>query len=120
MCPVILRGMTQVRRLNPARIYQARLRAKLTQDDLAHRLRDHGVKASARYINRWERGVNTPRADVIPVLADALGVAILDLYTPNANDDEEAARAVRGSLTRDEYALYGELTARIMREKVTQ
>jgi len=81
----------QVRSLNPARIYQARLRAKLTQDELAHRLRDRGIKASARYINRWEKGVNAPRADVIPVLAEALEVSISELYQPDDADDEEAA-----------------------------
>lgn len=87
--------MVRVRSLNPSRIYRARLKADLTQEELAYRLRDAGVKASGRYINRWENGHNAPRAEVLPVLAEILGVSIGELYEPTADDEEDRALAIR-------------------------
>lgn len=85
--------MGRAGQLSPTRIHQARLSAGLTQEDLAYRLRNQGIKAAARYINRWERGPgrggNSPRADVIPVLAEALGVSIESLYENGDGSDED-------------------------------
>lgn len=87
--------MSQVRVLNPARIYAARLAAGLTQEGLAHRLRNNGINATGRYINRWEKGANVPRADVVPALADALGVTIESLYGDSEDDEEDPAMRLR-------------------------
>lgn len=96
--------MSPLVQLSPTRIYKARLKAGLTQEDLAHRLRDRGLKASARQVHRWEhgpdRGGNTPLANVVPFLADALGISIDELFAEPGTDedDEEAAPLLTADL----------------------
>lgn len=63
----------------------------MTQEDVAHGLRQQGFKATAKSISRWENGDNDPRASVIPVLADVLGTSIDDLYTDDEDEDSDAA-----------------------------
>lgn len=41
-------------------------------------------------IRRWERGENAPRSDVVPALADALGVTIDELYASDDDGEEDA------------------------------
>lgn len=79
----------------PSRIYDARLRAGMTQERLAEAVRARGVKATARYIHRWEKGVNAPRSDVVPALAGALGVTIESLYGDGDDDEEDALSRLR-------------------------
>lgn len=79
--------------VNPRQINQARLRAGLTQADVAYRLREHGHKANERSIRRWESGQHAPHANVVPALAEALGVSIDELYG-DPEDDEEASRSM--------------------------
>lgn len=81
--------MSSVRSLVPARIYKARLRNGMTQEGLAEAIRARGVKATERYVRRWEKGVNVPRADVVPALAAALGVTIDSLYGDNGDDEDD-------------------------------
>ena len=115
--------------ISPRSINQARLRAGLTQEDVAFRLRQRGHKANGRSIQRWEGGSNVPRANVIPDLAAVLGVTIETLYerSPSGDDDEEEGEPVRvlravaaevSSLGRDDLAsdLLG-VAARIGREQ---
>lgn len=79
--------------VNPDRIYQARLAAKKTQADVAYAIRQHGHKANERSIRRWESGQHAPHANVVPALAEALGVAIDALYLASESDDEEEDEA---------------------------
>lgn len=83
--------------MNPARLYQARLEAGLTQADVAYRIRTHGHKANERSIRRWESGQHAPHANVVPALAEALGISIDTLYqrSESGNDDEEDEAALR-------------------------
>lgn len=79
--------------INPKRINQARLAADMSQADVAYRLRQHGHKATERSIRRWETGQHAPHANIVPVLADALGVSIDELYESTGSDDEEEDEA---------------------------
>lgn len=83
--------------VNPTRIYQARLDAGLTQADVAYRIRTHGHKANERSIRRWESGQHAPHANVVPALAEALGISIDRLYeqTESGDGDEEDEAALR-------------------------
>lgn len=83
--------------VNPSRIYGARLAAGLTQADVAYRIRQRGHKANERSIRRWESGQHAPHANVVPALAEALGVTIEALYEQSAaaDDDEEDEAALR-------------------------
>lgn len=76
-----------------ARIRQARLGAKLTQDQLAKRL---GVTRPT--VTQWERGTTTPHARKLEELAKALGLPRLELFggshEPNTRPGPENARYV--------------------------
>lgn len=87
--------MTKVRSVNPARIYQARLAAGMTQDDLAHRIRvlsSDRIRTTASRLSRWENGTNSPHAEAVPVIAAATKVTLDYLY--GSDDDEEESEAV--------------------------
>jgi len=75
--------------INSQRIYDARLAKDMSQADVAYKLREHGHKATERSIRRWETGVNAPHANVVPALAEALGITIETLYEQDGADDEE-------------------------------
>jgi transcriptional regulator with XRE-family HTH domain len=94
----------------------ARLRAGMTQADLAYDLRGRGVKATPQGIVRWEKGHHMPRAAVIPALADVLGCSMEELY----GDDDDEEDAVASVMTRAANALasHGEsdLAAALRRE----
>ena len=79
--------------INPSRINQARLSADMSQADVAYRLRQHGHKATERSIRRWESGQHAPHANVVPALAEALGVTIDALYEQTETDDDEEDEA---------------------------
>ena len=83
--------------VNPVRIYEARVAAKKTQADVAYAIRQHGHKANERSIRRWESGQHAPHANVVPALAEALGISIDALYqqSGSADDDEEDEAALR-------------------------
>lgn len=83
--------------VNGARIRDARLKAGMTQTDLAH-----AIRTSDRNIARWEAGQNQPRVSSVALIAAATGHDIDFFLTGSeeADDDEEAARSV---LTLDEY-----------------
>lgn len=105
----------KVRTLQPGRIHDARLKAELSQEEVAYRLRQRGVSASSQQIRRWERGSHSPRASVIPAIADVLGVSIDSLYGDD-DDDEEADSVIRRAITT--LAHHGEfdLAAALQRE----
>lgn len=58
----------------------ARIRARLTQHDLAVKL---GLSGGA-LVSKWEHGTHAPRADLMYPLAHALGVEITDLLPASA------------------------------------
>jgi transcriptional regulator with XRE-family HTH domain len=83
-------------RVRADRIHTARLRAGMTQADLAHALRGRGFKTNERSVRNWERGRdnggNVPHADVVPAIAEATGVELSFLFAEDpAADDEDAA-----------------------------
>lgn len=81
----------KVATVSHTRIYSARLDAGFTQAELAHRLRSAGLtKVTERSVRRWETGQNTPHANVVPYVAQVLGVEIDSLYGAADEDDEEA------------------------------
>lgn len=107
--------------IDPKRINQARLRAGMTQADVAYRLRERGHKANERSIRRWESGQHAPHANVVPDLAGVLNVPIEDLYQQNggAEDDEdedEAAlrRVAHQMIDRGHEDLAAELLGRVV------
>lgn len=74
-------------------LYAARLKARMTQEDLAFALRQRtSARTGARTIRRWEIGESTPHSALIPAIAAALGVTVDELY--DADDDEEADSAL--------------------------
>lgn len=117
----------RVTTLQPSKILRARLTAGLSQERVADYLKGRGVGASAKQIWRWEQGIHTPRASVIPILAQVLGVAMDELY--GDEEDEEAAllkvtaRAARELSSRGSHDLAAALqreVARFAQERVTR
>jgi transcriptional regulator with XRE-family HTH domain len=79
---------------SPHRLVQARLKAGMTQSDLAFKVRDLSgsrFKVTQAQVSKWEAGRSTPQADVIPVIAEATGKSIEYFYASGADDDEEEA-----------------------------
>lgn len=66
-----------------------KLRGRLTQTDLANRLRDRGYGTTQTTVSRWESG-QEPRAYMLPVLAEVLGVTVDDLYEPYEDEAGDA------------------------------
>lgn len=62
--------------VNRQAIRTARLRAGLTQQQVAVRL---GIGGGGERISRWESGLTVPRLDMVARLASALSVPIADL-----------------------------------------
>jgi len=58
-----------------ARIAELRLKASLSQSELAKRC---GVDETA--VSHWENGVSSPKGSRLPVVAEALGVTIDELF----------------------------------------
>jgi transcriptional regulator with XRE-family HTH domain len=109
----------RVTTLQPSKILRARLTAELSQDRVADALKARGVGASAKQVWRWEQGIHTPRASVIPVLAEVLGVDMDELF--GDDEDEEAAllavtsQAARELSSRGSHRLAAELQREISR-----
>lgn len=76
------------------RLNQLRLKGGFTQEDFAHELRRRGLKTSAKQIRRWESEAHVPRAAVVPILADALGVSMDALFRAGSDDDEAEAASM--------------------------
>ena len=103
--------------VNGSRIRDARLKAGLTQSELAREIR-----TSERNIARWESSQNQPRISSVHAIAHATGHDIDFFLTGSAeaDDDEEAAMAqtldgylrirVR-QILREELGIYHELMA---------
>lgn len=62
-----------------ARLAAGRLAAGLTQEGLAQQLNSEQTRVS-----EWERGVMTPRPEVIPALAAAIGMDALEFLAADA------------------------------------
>lgn len=100
--------MATVRRLDASKIHQARLRANLSLDDVAHLLRGRGFKTTASAIWRWENGKNGPAGDVLASLADALQTDIDSFFSEeDGGDAEEGGRAMRLRKLQAELVLSG-------------
>ena len=63
---------------------QLRMRAKLTQAELARRM---GV--SRAVVNNWEQFKNWPSSEYLPKIAEVLGCSVEDLYRDHSTDKEE-------------------------------
>lgn len=82
--------MGRVRRVRPDLLRQYREQRRLTQDDLAHAIRQRasGFGTNQVTVSRWEAG-QAPHSSVVPHIAAVLGVTVDDLC--EAEDDAEAA-----------------------------
>ena len=83
----------QVRAFSGTKLEQARLRAGMTQTDLAIAVRQRSTaKTSERNVRRWESSTtHAPHAVMVSVLSEVLGVPMDDLYEArraNGSDDE--------------------------------
>lgn len=110
----------QTKAFSPRKLLALRLAAGFSQDDLAYELRKRATGASAKQVSRWENGSHAPRAAVLPVLADALGVEIDAFYGSageSDDDDEEAAQEMEVRRIRSELILVGrdDLAADLLR-----
>src|SRR5438477_11899373 len=80
----------KVKTFSGPKLYHARLRAQLTQDDLAYALRQKtSAKTGGRSVRRWETGETTPHSALIPAIASALNIAVDELYGDGEDDEEE-------------------------------
>lgn len=91
------------------RIREARKSLGLSQKTLASRL-----GTTRRRVIAWEGGQNVPSALYLQRIATATGRSIEFLMGEVTLDPVEDEEAARMPLTRDEYAMYGALTARIV------
>lgn len=85
------------------KIKQLRFRVGLTQEQLAERL---GI--SPQSVSKWETGVTMPDISLLPVLAEAFGVTIDELFDLSA---EQKLRRIESRLATEE-----ELTTDVFRE----
>lgn len=81
--------------VNGSRIRDARLKAGLTQTDLAH-----AIRTSERNIARWESGQNQPRISSVDAIARATGHDI-DFFLTGSDESEDEEDAV--AMTLDGY-----------------
>lgn len=91
------------RRFRGKKLRQLRTARALSQSQLAAK-----VGAHVTSISDWERGDNAPRGHYVVSLAETLGVTADAFY---GDDDEESSLQ---PLSRDEYAIFGEMMARIV------
>jgi transcriptional regulator with XRE-family HTH domain len=74
------------------KLYQARLRAGLSQEDLALALRQRTrAKTGPRNVRRWENGETTPHSALIPAIAASLDVSLDELYGDGRSDEDDGA-----------------------------
>jgi len=73
-------------------IKEARAKKEMTQLALAHAIGYTGDDAGA-YISRVEAGSQEPRLDTLSRIAEALGVLVCSLLTPNTGKRKPAKRA---------------------------
>lgn len=66
----------RTRTFDHAKLANLRNEKGLTQAQLGEK-----CGADKTVISHWENGASAPRADTLPLVADALGVSIDDLYT---------------------------------------
>ena len=87
--------MTELRGL--VGLSQLRMRAKLTQAELAREL-----GASRVSVSNWETGASWPSAQLLPKIAEVLGCSVEDLYRDHSTDKEECpCREVAGICMQD-------------------
>lgn len=67
-----------------------RARTQLSQEQLAEK-----AQVSRPTISRIERGTGDVKIDVVQRLADALGVAVADLFVPASTEDVDDAEITR-------------------------
>lgn len=82
-------SLNDVRARLGAALRELRIRRQLTQEQLAER-----AGLSYKFIGEIERGRGNPTVDTVARLAEALGVAIPDLF-PAARADRSAANEYR-------------------------
>ena len=88
------------------RIRQARLRAGMSQEDLAHK-----VGVSARNVVRWETGRTRPRVVHLLRIAEVCGVPVTALLDDGDDGEEEESEL---PLTRAEFAILTDLIRKVV------
>jgi transcriptional regulator with XRE-family HTH domain len=82
--------MMEGKRVSGNKIRQARLRAGMTQSELARK-----VGVSERNIVRWEGGRHQPRLEHVVAIAEACGVHVADLLDSGPDDETPVTREQR-------------------------
>lgn len=62
----------------------------MTQDQLAEK-----IPVTPKTVSRWENGKTIPGTDMIPKIAEALGISVADLLGQDAAEDQDAAEEKR-------------------------
>lgn len=88
-----------------------RLERRWDQHRLAEAARSHGVGITQSQISRYEND-HEPSGRNALALASALGVRVEDLYDRAGDDDEEEDSSAM-PLSRDEFAMLGDLMGRL-------
>jgi transcriptional regulator with XRE-family HTH domain len=65
-----------------------------TTAHLAAAMADRKAPVSVRTVERWLEGRTIPAGDMVPVIADALGVEMGELYIESPDEDPAPALAV--------------------------
>lgn len=66
-----------------ARLRELRLKRYGSQAEFAEHLRTRGVNATPTTVSGWETGYRTPDFNLLPAIADALGVTVTKLFPPH-------------------------------------
>lgn len=75
------------------RLEQLRNGLRLTQHDLATRLRQRGFGTTQTTVSRWEAG-QMPQASVLPALAEELGVEMQELFGDSSDEEGRSMETV--------------------------
>ncbi len=87
-------------RLDAAALRTARVRAGLTQHELARLV---GVAGGER-VSRWELGTSSPRPEILVRIAATLDVSLADLFVPGAEPADLRGLRVATGLSMEELA----------------
>lgn len=89
--------MPRLQNFSGRRLKELRDQKRLTQHDLASKLREHGFGTTQTTISRWEDG-QQPQTRVLAVLARELGCKIGEFYVDEDDDESSRIRRIAAEL----------------------
>jgi transcriptional regulator with XRE-family HTH domain len=99
-------SVRSARALDPAALRNARIRAGLTQSQLARRI----DVAGGERVSQWELGEVAPRPEVLGRVADALGVSVPSLLTTPTSQPDLRTLRLEAALSAAQVAARAHLT----------